>query len=115
VRPSRGEVWYAELSPTRDHEQAGFRPVLVVSADELNRAPGELAVIVPLTTSFRYAGFSVSIRPPEGGLRAPSYALCDQIRSVSSRRLSRRIGRVSTLVLEEIVTTLSLLLAIPPA
>lgn len=114
MRPSRGDIWYADLSPTRDHEQAGIRPVLVVSADMLNRAPSGLTVIVPLTTSFRYAGLSVPISPPEGGLRAPSYALCDQIRSITNRRLSRRLGRVSPLVLDEIVRTLARMLDIQP-
>jgi mRNA interferase MazF len=71
VRPSRGEVWYADLDPTRDHEQAGIRPVLVVSDDHFNRNSRKLAVIVPLTTGFRDAGYRVTVNPPEGGLRAP--------------------------------------------
>jgi mRNA interferase MazF len=110
VYPSRGEVWYADLSPTRDHEQAGTRPVLVVSADEFNRNARELAVVVPLTTTVRTGGYRVSVSPPEGGLRAPSHALCAHIRSVSVNRLERRLGRVSPETLDEIATKLAFML-----
>ena len=112
MRPSRGEVWYADLDPTRDHEQAGIRPVLVISADEFNRSSRKLAVVVPLTTAFRDAGYRVTVNPPEGGLRAPSYALCDQIRAISSHRLDRRLGSVSSLTLDQVATKLSFLLGL---
>jgi mRNA interferase MazF len=110
VYPARGEVWYADLSPTRDHEQAGTRPVLVVSADEFNRNARNLAVIVPLTTAVRAGGYRVPVSPPEGGLRAPSHALCAHIRSVSINRLERRLGRVSSETLDEVSTKLAFML-----
>jgi len=43
--PGRGEVWLADLDPTRGHEQAGRRPVLVVSDDIFNRGPADLVII----------------------------------------------------------------------
>jgi len=61
--------------PARDftgHEQIGRRPVLIVSADQFNRAAGgwwPLAVVVPLTTRDRGIALHVPIQPPEGGLR----------------------------------------------
>ncbi|HEX8831522.1 MAG TPA: type II toxin-antitoxin system PemK/MazF family toxin [Longimicrobium sp.] len=110
--PARGEVWYADLNPTRDHEQAGTRPVLVVSADEFNRNARKPTVIIPLTTGFDPGGYLVRVDPPEGGLRSPSYALCAQIRSVSANRLGRRLGRVSSATLDEVERNLEFILGL---
>jgi mRNA interferase MazF len=110
MRPSRGEVWFADLQPTRGHEQDGVRPVLVVSVDLLNHSPGGMAVILPVTSRFRRrAFFRVPVRPPDGGVRLPSFALCDQVRAVSTDRLERRIGSVSDRVLAVVGATLALL------
>ncbi len=51
--PGRGEVWLADLNPTRGHEQAGRRPVLVVSEDLFNRGPAGVQAgdRTPLLTS----------------------------------------------------------------
>lgn len=110
MRPARGEVWYADLDPARNHEQAGVRPVLVISADEFNRNPRKLAVIIPLTTAFDPGGYLVRVDPPEGGLRSPSYALCAHIRSVSSNRFARRLGRVTSATLDEVALKLEYIL-----
>jgi len=40
-------MWLADLDPTRGHEQAGRRPVLVVSDDIFNRGPADLVIILP--------------------------------------------------------------------
>ena len=49
TQPPRGEVWLADLDPTRDREQAGRRPVLIVSEDLFNHGPADLVIICPLT------------------------------------------------------------------
>jgi mRNA interferase MazF len=95
MRPARGEVWYADLSPVSGHEQAGVRPVLVISTDRVNRDRMNLVVMVPLTTSSRVENVRIPIYPPEGGLRWPSYALCAHVRSIDATRLDRRLGRVT--------------------
>ena len=51
--PARGEVWLADLNPVRGHEQAGRRPVLVVSEDLFNRGPAGLAIVLPMTSTLR--------------------------------------------------------------
>ena len=51
--PGRGEVWLADLYPTRGHEQAGRRPVLVVSEDLFNRGPAGLVIVLPTTSTVR--------------------------------------------------------------
>ena len=85
--PRRGEVWLADLDPTRGHEQAGKRPVLVVSVNQFNAGPARLVYIAPLTRTNRGIPLHVAIAPPEGGLRASSVILCDVVRSISVDRL----------------------------
>ncbi len=65
--PRRGEVWLAELNPTRGREQAGKRPVLVVSQDIFNQGPAQLVMMIPLTTTARNIPLHVEIKPPAGG------------------------------------------------
>jgi mRNA interferase MazF len=90
--PSRGEIWTANLDPTRGHEQAGERPVLIVSTNRFNHGPADLVLIVPLTRTARRIPLRVQIDPPEGGLPERSYALCDAIRSIAKERLDLRRG-----------------------
>ena len=63
--PARGEVWLADLSPERGHEQAGRRPVLVVSEDLFNRGPAGLAIVLPMTSVVCNVPTHVPIVPPE--------------------------------------------------
>jgi mRNA interferase MazF len=86
--PSRGEIWLADLDPTRGHEQAGSRPVVIVSSDMFNHGPARLVFVAPLTRTNRGVPFHVPINPPEGGVRARSFILCDAVRSISTDRLS---------------------------
>jgi len=53
ARPSRGEVWRADLEPVRGHEQGRVRPVLVISNDVFNHGNSNLVTIVPMTTKGR--------------------------------------------------------------
>lgn len=94
--PQRGEVWLADLSPTRGREQAGQRPILVFSVDEFNRGPAELVVVLPITSTIRPIPLHVIVQPPEGGLKVPSRVLTDAIRSISKERLVERWGAVSS-------------------
>jgi mRNA interferase MazF len=107
--PARGEVWLAELSPTRGHEQAGTRPVLVVSTDGFNRGRARLALVVPLTTRDRGVRFHAPVEPPEG-VRKPSLAMCEGVRSISTEKLIRRFGRVGLTTLATVEDRLRILL-----
>lgn len=61
--PSRGEVWSAKLDPARGHEQAGARPVSIVSANGFNRGASGLVIVVPLTTRGRGIPGHVAVGP----------------------------------------------------
>ena len=109
----RGEVWLAELGPIRGREQAGERPVLVVSADPINQGPADLVVAIPFTTRARGIPTHVEVRPPDGGLREISFVMCEQIRSLALERLGPRpFGRVPATVLSSVENRLRLLLAL---
>lgn len=111
--PKRGEVWYANFSPTKGREQRGDRPALIVSDDRLNSSPAELVIVVPLTTTERPGiPWHVEINAPDGGLRKTSYALCEQVRSISKDRLRRRTGTVQGPGLEEVEDRLGILLGL---
>jgi mRNA interferase MazF len=107
----RGEVWLADLQPTRGREQTGERPVLIVSTDPFNQGRAQLVIAVPFTSRQRGLGVHVEVRPPEGGLRDVSFAMCEQVRSLAMGRLGPQpFGRVSADVLRSVELRLRLLL-----
>jgi mRNA interferase MazF len=98
------------MDPVRGHEQAGTRPVLVVSSDVMNHSGGRLLMVVPLTRTPRRNPAHVRLEPPEGGVRDVSYVMCDQLRTIATERLGRRIGRVQEATLEQVALPLRVLL-----
>jgi mRNA interferase MazF len=111
VQPSRGEIWTASLSPTRRHEQAGERPVLIVSTNMFNHGPADLLFVLPLTRTDRRIPVHIPIDPPEGGVRARSFVLCDALRSIAKERLGTRPwGVVSARTMGQVEDCLRILL-----
>lgn len=110
VRPERGDVFWADPDPTRGSEQAKSRPFAIVSVDQLNRAPLNLSLAVPLTRTDFANPLHLAISPPEGGLREPCFAMPEQLRAVSHERLARRLGRLRPATLEELLRRCRLLL-----
>lgn len=108
--PARGDVWLADLDPTQGHEQAGRRPVLVISDDTFNRGPAKLVLAVPMTSVIRGIRSHVQVLPPEGGLQTPTAILCEAIRSISTRRLIRRWGVLGTGPMSRVEDALRVLL-----
>jgi mRNA interferase MazF len=95
----RGEVWNVDLDPVRGHEQGRRRPCAIVSANAFNRGRHGLVTVCPLTrTEFR-TPLHVELPAGEAGLRARSFVLCEQIRTISTDRLVSRLGslRLSTM------------------
>lgn len=106
----RGQIWYANLNPTVGREHAGDRPCLVVSSDLYHAGQRALVVICPLTSTLTNVPIHVRVDPPDGGLSVSSIVLCDQIRAVSSHRLRRHAGDLSTGRLAEVEDRLRILL-----
>lgn len=112
--PRQGEVWLADLDPVAGHEQAGRRPVLIVSVDAFSAAAHELVIVVPITTTDRGLMLDVRIEPPEGGGDRIAFAMPYQVRTVSHTRLSSRRGAVTEKTLRDVLSRLRVLTR-PPA
>ena len=109
---TRGEIWLADLKPVRGHEQAGRRPVLVVSVNQFNQSRADLVVIVPLTSTLRTLPLHVVVQPPEGGLTNRSALLCEAVRSITKDRLLARWGSVAPATMTEVEDRLRMLLGL---
>ena len=110
AEPRRGEIWLADLHPTRGREQSGRRPVLVLSVDFFNAGPADLIVILPLTSMLRDIPLHVRIRKGDGGTKNDSSILCEAIRSISKDRLISQWGTLSPGAIREVEDRLRVLL-----
>jgi mRNA interferase MazF len=110
--PERGEIWLADLDPTRGREQAGRRPVFIVSVGAFNQSKADLVLVIPLTSTARGIPWHVPIVPPDGGVKNTSFIMCEALRSISKERLVRRWATVSLAVREEIEDRLRILLGL---
>ncbi len=88
--PRRGEVFLVELDPTRGGEIRKSRPCVVVSPDELN-AHVRTVIVAPMTTGSHAYPFRVACQ----FAGKPGHIVLDQIRTVDTTRLTRRLGRLS--------------------
>ena len=110
--PMRSEIWFAELDPTRGHEQGGRRPCLVISNDMFNEGPAGLVVVLPVTSKDKHIRFHIPIDPPEGGLKIRSFIKPEDIRSISRERLVKKTGAVSAATMKSVTDRLRVLLDI---
>jgi mRNA interferase MazF len=85
--PSRGEVFLVQLDPARGREIKKTRPCVVVSPDELNHHLATV-IVAPLTTG----GHAYPFRVPCRFQRKSGYVVLDQLRTVDTERLVRRLG-----------------------
>ncbi len=91
----RGEVYDVDLGQPIGHEPAFRRPAVVVSVDILNNSPGQLVMVVPMTSAAYGLRSHVEVEPGSSGLGHTSYARCDQLRVISTARLSTRRGMIA--------------------
>jgi mRNA interferase MazF len=114
--PNRGEIWLADLGTGRGHEQAGQRPVLVVSDDPFNHGLAGLVMVVPLTSKVKKSKnirAHIPVTPPAGGVTGPSVILCDQLRTISKDRLGKSPwGTVAPATLADVETAVRILLGL---
>jgi len=104
----RGEIYFVNLNPIQGKEQAGTRPVLVISIDALNQFPLVVTVIVGTKGENIKKDFPTNVRvfPEESGLPIETVFLCFQIRSLDKRRFpNQRMGRLSAEKMLEVENT----------
>jgi mRNA interferase MazF len=106
ARILRGEIRWADLNPVRGHEQAGERPVLVLSHDVFNERSGTV-IAVALTSQEPRAGFPLTMEILARGLPKRSWVKISSIRTLSTERIGRRLARVSDEDLVHIVEGLN--------
>jgi mRNA interferase MazF len=105
--PSRGDMVWVNLNPTRGHEQANIRPALVLSPLNYNKKTG-LCVVCPVTSQIKAYPFEVVIE----GKKVQGAILSDHVRSLDWRQRDLRfIEKVPSRTLEEVTEKLSVLIA----
>lgn len=114
AEPQRGQVWMANLDPAQGHEQAGRRPVLIVSADAMNSGPADLVIVLPVTSKGKGIPTHVPVQRPEGGLTMDSFVITEQIRCIAKTRLSQHVGEISVQKMRLIETVLRAILDLAP-
>jgi len=104
-------VLWADLDPTKRREQAGRRPILVISHDVFNERSGTV-IAMAITSQPQRAGFPLTMELAVGVLPKRSWVKISQIRTLSAERLGKRIGRVSPEELLRIIEGLNEIVAV---
>ena len=91
ARILRGEVRWADLNPVRGREQAGLRPVLILSQDIFNERSGTV-IAMALTSQPQKAGFPLTLELETKQLPKRSWVKISQIRTLAVERLGNRLG-----------------------
>lgn len=100
-----GDVVWAELSPALGREQSGRRPVVVVSGTFHLELADTLAMVVPITSVDR--GWDNHVLLPNAGLDRPSWAMTEQVRTISRERIVGSAGWIGPRTLHEVRTWLT--------
>ncbi len=110
ARILRGDIVWADLDPTTGHEQAGRRPVLVLSHDFFNERSGTV-IAVALTSQPQKAGFPLTLPLDDKVSNKAAWIKISQIRTLSTRRLGKKIGRVTDDQLNAVIDGLNEIVA----
>lgn len=110
ARILRGEVRWADLNPVRGHEQAGLRPVLIVSHDVFNERSGTV-IAVAIASQSQRAGFPLTLELKTGNLPRQSWIKISQIRTLSTERIGKLLGRVSEDEVNQVIDGLNEIIA----
>jgi mRNA interferase MazF len=101
----RSEIYFVNLNPVQGQEQAGDRPVLVLSVDAINQLPLVVTVVVGTKGANVLRDYPTNVRvsPDESGLLEETVFLCFQVRSLDPSRFpSRPAGRLSEAKMREV-------------
>ena len=106
ARILRGEIRWADLNPVRGKEQAGLRPVLILSHDIFNERSGTV-IAVAITSQPQRAGFPLTLELSSKDLPKKSWAKISQIRTLAVERIGKRLGRATPEELAQIIEGLN--------
>ena len=111
ARILRGEVRWADLNPVRGRDQAGLRPVLVLSHDVFNERSGTV-IAMALTSQPQRAGFPLTLELEAAKLPKRSWVKISQVRTLSVERFGARLGRASPEEVSQVVEGLNEIIGI---
>lgn len=95
LKPNQGDIWLFDPDPVKGSEIGKkIRPCIIVSNNFMNSGPSGLIFIVPLTSVEKHIESHIKIDPPMGGVTVISFALPEQIRSISKQRLIKKLGKI---------------------
>ncbi len=106
ARILRGEIRWADLNPVRGNEQAGLRPVLILSHDVFNERSGTV-IAVAITSQPQRAGFPLTLELESSALPKQSWVKISQIRTLAVERIGKTIARSSPEELAQVIEGLS--------
>ena len=98
----RGEIRWADLSPVRGHEQAGLRPVLILSHDIFNECSGTV-IAVAITSQPQKAGFPLTLELKSANLPKKSWIKISQIRTLAVERIGAKIASIEEQILDQVL------------
>jgi mRNA interferase MazF len=106
MQVERGEIWLANLDPTKGSEQAGTLPIIIFQENTISKFTSTI-ITIPLTTNLRRAALPscLLISNGQGGLNQDSVALCHQLRVLDKTRLIKRLGQLDIEVIAELERT----------
>jgi mRNA interferase MazF len=102
ARILKGEIYWADLNPVRGREQAGLRPVLILSQELFNRR-SETVIAMAITSQPQKAGFPLTFGVAPPLLPKPSWVKISQIRTISVDRIGKRIATLPVEDVQQIV------------
>lgn len=106
ARILRGEIRWADLNPVRGKEQAGLRPVLIVSHDVFNERSGTV-IAVAVTSQPQRAGFPLTLELSSKGFPKRSWAKISQVRTLAVKRIGKRLGDATAEEVSQIIEGLT--------
>ena len=106
ARILRGDIRWADLNPVRGREQAGRRPVLILSQDVFNERSGT-AIAVALTSQPQRAGFPLTLELESGKLPKRTWVKISQIRTLAVERIGKKIALADPEELAQIIEGLN--------
>jgi mRNA interferase MazF len=109
ARILRGDIYWADLSPTKGKEQSGLRPILVLSQDVFNAHSGTV-IAVAITSQPPTAGFPLTLELLATKLPKQSWVKISQVRTLSTERLKGKLGKAAPIEVEQVVDGLKELL-----
>ena len=102
ARILRGDVRWADLNPTKGNEQAGVRPVLILSHDVFNERSGTV-IAMAITSQPQRAGFPLTFELESDKLPKKSWVRISQVRTLSVQRIGKKITSLPPEILDHLI------------